>query len=111
MALGTTGLSARNNLCSPIRMPLTSSISSNSEASSTSISRNSAGTCSGKRLFPLLFELAGILLGIVGETAAVCYDVYLVSLARFLYEPSRLLIYLDALVPQLEQLRRNFRHA
>ena len=54
MALGTTGLSARNNLCSPIRMPLTSSISSNSEASSTSISRNSAGTCSGKRLFVAL---------------------------------------------------------
>ena len=47
MALGTTELTARKTLWSPTSTPFTSSTSSNSEASSTSTSRNMMGTSSG----------------------------------------------------------------
>src|SRR4028119_631174 len=47
MALGTTELSARSTLWGPTSTPLTSSTSSNSEASSTCTSRNRIGSSGG----------------------------------------------------------------
>src|SRR3712207_9056966 len=51
----------------------------------------------------LLFQLAGVLLGVVARAAAVGDDVYLIAFAGLLYEPLGIFVQLYALLAKLER--------
>src|SRR3712207_5470779 len=108
MALGTTELTARSTLWPPISTPLTSSTSSNSEASSTSTSRKRIGTPGGMWLSS---RCSSSLLAYSSGSASfrrLWATMWIsVPVGCLFDEPLGRLIYLYALLAQLERAVRS----